>query len=206
MSSIDDIPSELSGNNRLYGAPNSILGNQKLKQWNSTVISADILDLGHECTPAHRYGAIALTPSYDRELYSLFQMIFEYLETNKSDSHRNLQFCWNCNSSVPVERQVKYPNKLPISRYGEAIKVGTTGYPKYYVTCPRCKAFRVDNHCVNCGKAIIKHTKGNYHKWDDSVENSKWAFLCPDCGSPVNRFAELSSRILTKEDSEDLPF
>lgn len=188
---IDDYPHpiELSGNNRLYGAPTSILADSSLNQWNQERVTAEVLDNGREGTPAHRYGVIRLIPSYDGELQSLFQLIFEYLETGKSDDHRNLHYCWSCGFEGLAIRQTKYPTKPVVGEFGEIEYVEDhERYPKYYVRCPRCKAFRVDNHCINCGRAIIKHTKGNFHRWDDSVDSSQWAFLCPDCGSPVNGF------------------
>ena len=187
MSNVDDYKSELSSNNRLYGAPVSILSDSSftINQWNKENVTTDNVDRGSEATPAHRYGAIMLTPQYDQELRSLFQLIFEYLEADKSDNHNNLHFCWNCGSREPVIRRERYPYKR--DEYGQ-LQEDRTKFPKYYVTCPKCKAFRVDNHCINCGKAIIKHTKGNYHRWDDSIDNSQWAFLCPDCGAPVNGF------------------
>ena len=191
MANVLESAPNLSENNRLFGGPKSILTSDKIQK-NNDEITTDLIDLGSKSTPAHRYGAIVLSPAHDSELLSLFQLIFEYLETNKSDIHENLSYCWCCNTKTPVIRERKETN-----RSTEEQK-----YYKYYITCNECKSFRVDNHCISCGKAIIKHTSGNFHKWDDSVQNSQWAFLCPDCGSPVNGFSEFDLESLTAEETD----
>ena len=189
MANIDDLPSELAENNRLFGDSYSILDTQIQK--GNIPITSSIID-NVSGIPAHRYGAIALIQDNDKELVSLIQLIFEYLEANKSDQHANLHYCWNCNSSAEVERIEKET----------AGSSETRKLIKYYVTCKSCNAFRVDNHCVSCGKSIIKHTMGNYHKWDDSVENSQWGFLCPDCGSPVNGLSRIDLDSLSEDETD----
>ena len=176
-SCIDDIPGDLSDTNRLFGGAESILSEECLEQWDER-ITTDLIDISTEHLPCHRYGAIHLTPDHVEELQSLLELIFEYLETGKKDDHPNLFYCWKCGSPEKANRE-----PIETSTSKDDVK-----YYKYYVTCPCCSAFRSDNHCRSCGKAIIKHTKGNYHKHDESVTSPQWAFLCPDCGSPVNGF------------------
>lgn len=185
MADVDDLPSELSETNRLFGGDESILDSKSIKQWDKRV-DPQLIDISSEHLPCHRYGAIHLTPEHIDELQSLLELIFEYLETDKDDDHSNLHFCWKCGNSNPAIRETKETST----------STNETKYYKYYVTCPHCSAFRSDNHCRSCGKAIIKHTKGNFHKRDESVTSPQWAFICPDCGSPVNGFTEIDENEL----------
>lgn len=174
MADVDDHSQELSETNRLFGSTEGILSEEGLKQWDNR-ITTDLIDISTEHLPCHRYGAIHLTPDHVDELQSLLELIFEYLETGKKDDHPNLLYCWRCGSSQKVNREQKETEN----------STETNKYYKYYATCPKCLAFRSDNHCRSCGKAIIKHTKGNFHKRDESVDSPQWAFLCPDCGASV---------------------
>ena len=185
MADVDDIPSELSDTNRLFGGDESILNSKSITRWDERV-NSQLIDISSGHFPCHRYGAIHLTPGHIDELQSLLELIFEYLETDKNVKHSFLHYCWKCGNSTPANREPK-----ETSTSNNEIK-----YYKYYVTCPHCSAFRSDNHCRSCGKAIIKHTKGNFHKRDESVTSPQWAFICPDCGSPVNGFKTIDEREL----------
>ncbi len=196
-----DIP--LAENNRLFGAYKSIYEIISALEYKSQVSNNSLIKFSLS-KAMHKYGAIVLTPQHDRELISLFMLIFEYLESDKSDDSKknpNLNYCWNCGNRVirtevpitgsPHKSFLKPINIFQISDNIENDRTNTSSkeisWVKYYVTCPVCKAFRVDNHCIakNCHKLIVKHTDGNYHKWDDSVEHNGWAFLCPICGRGV---------------------
>ena len=172
MAACNEEQTPLSDNDRLFGGKESIFKLLKNYQNEGVPLSIDN-DNGF---PEHRYGGIVLTPSHDNEFKSLMWLIFEYLESDRSDDaerNQNLNYCWRCGDKVDRER-IEINNNT--DRY------------KYYATCrnPKCKAFRVDNHCISCGSLIIKHKDDNYHKWDDSVkDNPKWAFLCPVCGVGV---------------------
>lgn len=192
MADVDDLPSELSVNNRLFGGPESILKDQTISQKNELVTNELIDSRG--VFPAHRYGAICLTPSHTDELQSLLELIFEYIEPEKADDHVYLEHCWSCKNPNYVHREKK------------ETKRSTEKYPsrKYYFTCPVCSAFRVDNHCVVCGDAIIKHTTGNYHLLDRSVANPQWAFLCPNCGAGVNGLRQMDEGEIDKIAKESL--
>lgn len=166
MADVDDLPSELSVNNRLFGGKDSLLDisygqKDKLK----------VPENEHGC-PCHQYGAIHLTPSHVDELQSLLALIFEYLEAGKWHKHHNLQYCWKCGSPQEVKK--------------DPISMSRDGQEKYYDTCQQCGDFRVDNYCWHCEGAIIKHTIGNYHLQDDSKVDQRWAFSCPYCGARVD--------------------
>ena len=192
MADVDDLPSELSVNKRLFGGPESILKDQTISQKNELVTNELIDSRG--VFPAHRYGAICLAPSHTDELQSLLELIFEYIEPEKADDHVYLEHCWSCKNPNYVHREKK------------ETKRSTEKYPshKYYFTCPVCSAFRVDNHCVVCGDAIIKHTTGNYHLLDRTVANPQWAFLCPNCGAGVNGLRQMDEEEIDKIAKESL--
>ena len=132
----------------------------------------------------HKYGAIKLTPSFDKELKALFQMIFEYLETNQEvaredkeyNKHPLLNYCWECGTTINSR------TAIPVSYDYEKGKHRL----KYYTTCPACKSFRVDNYCIKCRKLIVKHTANNYHQADLNKSRGSWAYLCPACGAGVD--------------------
>lgn len=193
MADVDDLQREISDTNRLYGGTESILSEECLEQWDER-ITTDLIDISTGHLPCHRYGAIHLTPDHVDELQSLLELIFEYLETGKKDDHPNLYYCWKCGSPEKAIREKKETSTSTEERK----------YYKYYVTCPRCSAFRSDNHCKACGKAIIKHTKGNFHKHDETVTSPQWAFLCPDCGAPVNGFPAIDELELDEMENAGL--
>ena len=185
MASASDGDRPLSENGRLFGAKTSIL--DKFQPSKNEVKKGQIDSTGRGL-PGHRYGAIMLTPAHDSELKTLLCMIFEYLESNKSDdadSNPNLKMCWKCGGLVKRDE----------------IKIGpeeAENYNiKYYCTCSNeeCRAFRVDNHCQSCGSLIVKHTTDNYHSWDDNVKHSEWAFLCPQCGEGVEQQADFPGAV-----------
>lgn len=191
MADVDDLPSELSDNNRLFGGPESILKSQIIDQKNKQLPNelVDSREINNHPFPVHRYGAICLTPSHVDELQSLLELIFEYIETEKKDDHIYLEHCWSCKNPKYVRREEKEISP---------------GNKKYYFTCPVCSAFRVDNHCAVCGKAIIKHTTRNYHLLDCSVANPQWAFLCPNCGAGVNGLRQMNEDEIDKIAKESL--
>ena len=168
MANSEDRDTPLADNNRLFGGRSDI----------ALELPANINNSKN--LPEHRYGAIVLTPHHDNELTSLFQLIFEYLDGNRTDNadgHPNLNLfqCWSCGSE-DIQREQRNTIR---------------GLSKYYVTCNRCGAFRVDTHCHNCSRVIgssliVKHIEGNYHHYDDGSDNRFWAFLCPHCGMGLN--------------------
>ena len=168
MADAEDRDKSLADNNRLFGGPCDI--SEELPE----AIRYTKAILNNHKHPEHKYGAIVLAPSHDKELTSLFQLIFEYLDGHRTDDAKNnlnLYQCWNCGSEDIVRGQQYTFGKLY----------------KYHVTCKRCGSFRVDTHCHGCSREIgpsliVKHSEGNYHRYDDSVDSSSWAFLCPHCG------------------------
>ena len=161
----DDANIPLSQNGRLFGGTESLF--QKSIHKKPGLVDGIGID-NKNGFPAHRYGAIQLTPGNDKELRTLFLLIFEYLDSNMRDHSPQLSVCWNCGAAIH-EKDEKKTEK---------------GYAKYYSTCPACHAFRADTHCSKCGFAIIKHTYGNYHQ-RDSLANNRWAFICPWCGDSL---------------------
>ena len=160
---------DLPQNGRLFGGDNVIPSKIGLPREQCNGIMAE--------TPRHRYGAIRLLPDNDQELITLFQMIFEYLETNADKKHPNLNYCWYCGSKINKEKDETAAGKI-----------------KYKTTCPSCKQFRLDTHCAKCKKLIIKHLRNNYHlaKYYHLAKlrnynnyyggkNNNWMFICPQC-------------------------
>ena len=185
MASASDGDHPLSENGRLFGAKTSILDKFHSSEDETSKKDIDNSECG---LPGHRYGAIMLTPAHDSELKTLLCMIFEYLESNKSDdadANPNLKMCWKCGGIVKRDEIKIGPEKA--ERYNT----------KYYCTCTneKCRAFRVDNHCQSCGSLIVKHTTDNYHSWDDNVKHSEWAFLCPQCGEGVEQQADFPGAV-----------
>lgn len=167
MANCDDGDLPLPQNGRLFGGEQSIFSkgislSQKLSD-GSTIDNANGV-------PAHRYGAIQLSPSNDSELALLYQMIFEFLDTETHGLGPNLSACWRCNSETlnKVEKETRGKSK------------------KYYSTCPKCHEFRVETRCVYCRHLIVKHAIRNYHQPDPMVAG-RWSVLCPSCARSLNR-------------------
>ena len=168
MANIDEGKKELNENDRLFTVNEAI--REKLDQ------ECDVIDLplyykvGIDKKPRHKYGAIKLVPDDDQELTTLYQLIFEYLETNNNKEHPNFNWCWRCSSNVVEKESLN--------------TLGTN--PKYYTTCPDCGDFRVITNCSksNGKHLIVKHETGNYHK----SGSTDWDFFCPECGENLKNY------------------
>lgn len=192
---IRDCESEdLAINGRLFG------GDWYINEDNPEQMKA--LEGDNALRAKHKYGVIKLTPSSLTELKSLFQMIFEYLETNQEvaredkeyNKHPLLNYCWECGTTINNR------TAIPVSYDYEKRKHRR----KYYTTCPACKSFRVDNYCIECRKLIVKHTTNNYHQADPKKLRGSWAYLCPACGAGVD--AEISTGHIDNQYKDELPF
>ena len=194
----------LSSDDRLFGSCEGILSrNRDLAK--EDVEASTVMDYvqlkEHEqiknSLPAHRYGAIQLSPENDIELITLFQLIFEYLETdaqerkNQNAPTKNLSVCWRCGST-----------DLDV-----ITTMTASGFPKYYTTCKKCGTFRVENHCsrnpktFKCNRAINKYRIGNYHHRISEDKDSLWYFECPRCadGHKVKQSQHQEAPPLTDE-------
>lgn len=168
MADCDDSQLQLTENGRLFGGSESI--------FKKKIVISDELPNGENIDndnglPAHRYGAIQLTPNHDSEMKLMFQMLFEYLDSERHGHGINLNACWNCGA--------EYVNKIEKDTKTKKSK-------KYYTTCPQCRDFRIETRCKhkNCHHLIVKHATINYHQ-KDPKDSSRWAILCPACARSI---------------------
>ena len=162
----EDNDTDISSSDRLFGNDNRICNfinrHKSMKKEYELYAQA-----GLSKVPRHRYGAIELVPDNEQELMVLYQLIFEYLETDNNKEHPNFNWCWRC-SFTDIE-------KKPLSTMGNNIK--------YYTTCPSCGDFKVITNCTGSrGRhLLVKHEIGNYHR----SKGSNWSFVCPVCGDKL---------------------
>jgi len=113
-----------------------------------------------------QFGSFYLLPNTDdneinrseENLKLFFEMIFEYFMDDWQGT------CWQCGATS---------DNINVKKLSTA-----GGFPKYHMTCKKCGAFWVKNHCYHCREKLIKHLT-NYHVDKNKEE---WYVTCPKCG------------------------
>jgi hypothetical protein len=116
------------------------------------------LKLNESYNPAHRIGAIYMSPSNLNNLEKLLRCILMY--------HSGIEeICWPCQNQLTVEN-------------GGLTK--HEGYKGDYYQCTDCGRFWIGTHCGNNSlHRLIKLGSESFHK---TIKGNDWLCICPKCG------------------------